>query len=105
MALIDSKAASHDTISKAFGNPPYINEPTTCPIISITQIIIQLRKELLILKRLILHLLLSLAAAGRIPTVTRSHRDCVRIWSQIAKRILYSQNNGINIILAHSWSI
>ena len=65
MALIGNITISH-TDSYAVGNPQYSSKPATCPTINIPHTIIQLRKELLILKRLILHLLLSLAAAGRV---------------------------------------
>ena len=61
MALIGNITISHID-SYAVGNPQYSSKPATCPTINIPHTIIQLRKELLILKRLILHLLLSLAA-------------------------------------------
>ena len=80
MALIGNITISH-TDSYAVGNPQYSSKPTTCPTINIPHTIIQLRKELLILKRLILYLLLSLAAAGR--AIVLQVKRHLRFWSRL----------------------
>ena len=80
MALIGNITISHAD-SYAVGNPQYSSKPATCPTINIPHTIIQLRKELLILKRLILHLLLSLAAAGR--AIVLQVKRHLRFWSRL----------------------